>query len=827
MKYLTGLASKLYLIFVLFTNWVSAQDITIADAITQEPLPNVSIYNQTKEQHTLTDSEGRASLSSFSQDDKILFQYLGYKPMTIDKSDIEEQNYVILLSVDSEELSEVVLSVARTPTKKNKIAEKVSIINTREITRNQPQTGAELLLLAPNIRIQKSQGGGGSPVLRGFEANRVLLVVDGVRMNNAIYRSGHLQNAITVDPNTIERVEVVYGSSSVGYGSDALGGVVHYFTKTPRINSSELIKNNFSSNYNSAQDSFITHFDTELSFKNWASYSSISFSKFGDLRMGRNRTHGYTNWGEVPFYSLNTESFYDPRPAVNDKPYIQRNSGYDQIDVLQKFAVKLPKEKLLTLNIQYSNSSNIPRFDRLTEYRNGSLRYAEWYYGPQKRLLTSSQLKIFPKKEFLYKGNLTLAYQNVEESRINRSYNTSVRSYQEENVQVWSFNGDFEAFRRDQINFAYGFELVGNDINSNAFSRRLILNGQRIVGLGAPRPNATRYPNAGSTYLSMAFYGNLKWDINPKVTLTAGTRYTETKLRAIWNEGNGQFPAWLLNSLSSTFTNVNVTNDAFTGSLSLTYRPSPQWQLNFLLSSGFRAPNIDDLGKIRENRGVLLVPNSLLKPEYANNIDLGVSFFTPNKKGAFALRFYNTSIRDYIGREFLLDYSTGTGYDAIQINSNIGNTYIRGASFEGKWNFNSYISLSSDFTFTDAGEIELFGPLPSILPFYGTSILEYKKNKISAQILHQFSSSKNPESYSYGGEDGLEETPIRRNASGELEFAGIPSWSIFSISGKYQWGKKITVRAGLENIFDIHYRTFASGISAPGRSLILGGSIEF
>ena len=58
-------------------------------------------------------------------------------------------------------------------------------------------------------------------------------------MNNAIYRSGHLQNAITIDPNAIERVEVVYGSSSVGYGSDALGGVVHYFTKTPRINSNE------------------------------------------------------------------------------------------------------------------------------------------------------------------------------------------------------------------------------------------------------------------------------------------------------------------------------------------------------------------------------------------------------------------------------------------------------------------------------------------------------------------------------------------------------------------------------------------------------------
>ena len=66
-----------------------------------------------------------------------------------------------------------------------------------------------MLELSPGIRIQKSQGGGGSPAIRVFEANRVLIVVDGVRMNNAIYRSGHLQNSITVDPNNIDRVEII------------------------------------------------------------------------------------------------------------------------------------------------------------------------------------------------------------------------------------------------------------------------------------------------------------------------------------------------------------------------------------------------------------------------------------------------------------------------------------------------------------------------------------------------------------------------------------------------------------------------------------------
>ena len=89
------------------------------------------------------------------------------------------------------------------------------------------------------LSIQKSQLGGGSPIIRGFEANRVLLVVDGVRMNNAIYRSGHLQNALTVDANALEIVEVVFGPSSTIYGSDALGGVVHFYTKKPEFSKND------------------------------------------------------------------------------------------------------------------------------------------------------------------------------------------------------------------------------------------------------------------------------------------------------------------------------------------------------------------------------------------------------------------------------------------------------------------------------------------------------------------------------------------------------------------------------------------------------------
>ena len=84
--------------------------------------------------------------------------------------------------------------------KANRIVEQIAVVTAKDIEQISPQTSADILTAVPGIKVQKSQFGGGSPVLRGMESNRVLLVVDGVRMNNAIYRKGHLQNAITVKP---------------------------------------------------------------------------------------------------------------------------------------------------------------------------------------------------------------------------------------------------------------------------------------------------------------------------------------------------------------------------------------------------------------------------------------------------------------------------------------------------------------------------------------------------------------------------------------------------------------------------------------------------
>ena len=295
MKYLKQFSSFL-LFFISYS--IFGQEIVVIDIISQFPLEGVAIYNKAKNISTITNKDGKADLSLFSEGDLINIQFIGFEKRTIKISSKElSSNFKLGLKPKDQSLEEVILSVARNPSKRKQIAEKVNIISSEDIITQRPSSGADLVGLSPGVRIQKSQGGGGSPVIRGFEANRILLVIDGIRLNNAIYRSGHLQNAITIHPNTIERVEVVFGSSSVGYGSDALGGVIHYYTRSPLINSEEKIKTQVSSDFSSANQAIINSISTELSFEKWASLTSINFSNFGDVKIGSNRRHGYPEWG--------------------------------------------------------------------------------------------------------------------------------------------------------------------------------------------------------------------------------------------------------------------------------------------------------------------------------------------------------------------------------------------------------------------------------------------------------------------------------------------------------------------------------------------------
>ena len=163
-----------------------------------------------------------------------------------------------------------------------------------------------------------------------------------------------------------------------------------------------------------------------------------------------------------------------------------------------------------------------------------------------------------------------------------------------------------------------------------------------------------------------------------------------------------------------------------------------------------------------------------------------------------------------------------------QANKNLGNRYIYGGSLEGKWVLSDPFEISGGITFTAADKNSNYGPMPSIAPLFGTFSLSHKSKRLNTLLIWKFSDSKDHSGYSWGGEDGLYETPLIDPTANDAvnRYYGMPSWNVWSILSQYHVRKNFILNFGLKNIFDLHYRTFASGISQEGRSFQLGVKVK-
>jgi len=818
---------KFSFVFFIVLN-VQGQTVKVLEAETKLPVDRVLIYNQNKSTYIYTNKNGKAELDNFTKKDTLTFQHIAFTEKTIVKNEITSKNNILYLDDASEQIQEVVLSASRSVETRNRIAEHIEVITQNKIAQISPQTSADLLALTPGVKVQKTQFGGGSPVLRGMESNRILLVVDGVRMNNAIYRKGHLQNAITVSPNLLTRTEVLFGPSSIIYGSDALGGVIHYYTKKPFLNDKQLFNSTLFTRYSSVNDEMSTTYTGEYSTKKWASLTGISVSKFGDLKMGKNRSHGFDDWGLVPYYSTNTPDFYEENPVVNSDSNVQRNTGYSQIDILQKFLIPLSTNTDLNLNFQYSNSTDIPRFDKLNEYDEGNLNYAEWYYGPQQRFLVSSQLTLNPDLNWMKEGQITLAFQDISESRNERKFGSLDKYFRDENVKVVSLNGDFHVpITTDEKRIlSYGFETTYNKVSSDAIGKVLAVSNNTVSGFQENFTIQSRYPDGGSSYTNFALYSNYRFDHNSKGTLNIGARYTNTLLQAKWVDDT---------FISLPDMEVSLTNSAVSGTIGYAYKPNKNWQLNTVLSTGFRSPNIDDVGKIREKRGDVSVPNTELKPEYAYNAEIGIVHYLDKKKTMIGFNTYYTLLHNYIYR----DYYTINGQDSLlydgewaktYANVNKGNAYIIGGTLSFKSRFYKKLKMNSSITYTKGKSYDLDEPLSSIPPLFGNLGISYPYRKWDFTMDFRFNAPKKSSDYNISeGIDNIEETPIiNPEALNEIDkYYGTPSWQTLNFSTQYKLNKNATLRLKVDNIFDEHYKEFASGVSAAGRSLSLSVNAHF
>ncbi len=803
-KHLFTLAVMLYAFIA------AAQTLTIIDKTTQQTIPGVAVYSNNPIKSGQTNAKGQIDASVFKTADSIYFKLVGYETPSYSYQQLNSMKFKIELTETSISLGEVVVSSNRWEEKKIETPNRIEKINKKDVAFQNPQTAADLLETSGYVYIQKSQLAGGSPNLRGFATNRVMLVVDGVRMNNAIFRAGNLQNVISIDAAALENTEVLFGPGAVMYGSDAIGGVMDFHTLNPKFADSSklLVTGSALGRFSSANNEKTGHMDFNIGSRKWSFLTSVTYSDYDDLLAG--------SVGNSYFLRPSYAQTFDGKDStvVNKRPSLQVGSAFSQLNLMEKIRFQ-PSEALnIDYAFHYSATSDAPRYDRLylDANNNEELDYAEWYYGQQKWMMNRLGITNTKSNKVYDQLRIVAAVQNTEESRHDRKFNNTKLRNQTETVDAISFNLDLDKKLNEKITLFYGAEVIYNKVGS-------VANKTDIVTL-VETPTNTRYPN-GSTWQEYGAYANFKYKITPKTILNAGMRYTHYLMKADFDTTLFPFP----------FVHAENSNGAMNGSLGLVHSPDKTWQLYINAATGFRAPNMDDMGKVFDSQpGTVVVANANLKPEYAYNAEIGTAKTFGNFLKVDFAGYYTLLKNALARRNFQYNGKDSIEYDgqmsqvlAIQ---NITGAYVYGVQAGVDISFGKGFGIGSKISYQRGEEQSedslIYYPKPHVAPLFGSTHLTYVRKKLKLDLYAQY--NRKMEYKDLPLVDRTDNVPYAKDING-LPFT--PGWYTLNFKVAYYINQYIALNVGVENITDQLYRPYSSGISAPGRNIIAAVRYKF
>ena len=794
------------MLVILMSTSVYGQTLTVIDKKSNEPIELATIASKSPNAFVTTDENGQADISTLRGSKKIEIRIIGYTTFYTNYEKLELLGFKVEMERSTVSMDEIVISATKWELSSSEVPSKITAISSEEVALQNPQTAADLLNVSGQVYVQKSQQGGGSPMIRGFATNRLLYTIDGVRMNTAIFRGGNLQNVISLDPFAIESTEVFFGPGSVIYGSDAIGGVMSFQTLTPNLSTNDelLVSGNALVRTSSANNEKTGHFDVNIGGKKWAFVSSFSSWDYDHLRQGSNGPDEY-----LKPYNVQRQDSTDII-VTQDDPLLQVPTAYSQINTMQKLRFSPSAQWDFQYGFHYSETSPYGRYDRHNRMRNGTARYAEWDYGPQKWMMHNLVLSHQGISTFYDRMNVRLAYQKFEESRIDRSLNRAIRNTQVEKVDAYSINVDLLKAIGLKNTLNYGFEYVANEVNSTGFETDITTN------LDTEGPSM--YPQ--STWESMAIYVNNQYKATEALSFQAGLRYNQFVIDATFDDRFYNFP----------FQKAELNNGSLTGSLGAVIRPTEKLVINANFGTAFRSPNIDDIGKVFDSEpGAVTVPNPDLEAEYAYNFDFGIAKVFGDYLKLDATAYYTILDNAMVRRNFTLNGVDMIDYEGelsqVQAIQNAATATVYGLQAGMELTLPDGFQIISDLNY-QKGEEELDDGTTSssrhAAPLFGTSRLKFNHEKVKLEFY-----------ISYQGEVIFEDLAVDERGKDEIYAKDsngnnyAPSWYTLNLKAMFPVSDKISISTGLENITDQRYRPYSSGVSAPGRNFIIALRASF
>jgi hemoglobin/transferrin/lactoferrin receptor protein len=655
-------------LFLLATQFLCAQRLigSVEDKITGLPLESVHIQIVNSAIGTFTDKVGGFTFSEFPEGKRLIrISSIGY---TTAEVVVQQGDTHLKISLEPSALllnNGVTVTAQRHERLSFEVSQSVTTLTADELTKKHSRSTPEALMNESGIWVQKTNHGGGSPVIRGLVGNQVLLLVDGIRLNNATYRYGPNQYLSTIDPGMIDRIDAIRGSGSVLYGSDALGGVIQVLSKTPSFSNEGLkVTGNLSGKWMSAGMEQSGRAETEIRTDKIAFIGGYSARNFGDVLAG----------GSL--------GVLDP-------------TGYNERSGDAKLLVRTGSSGILTAAFQQLTQHDVPRYDQVVQ---GG--YSIFDFEPQTRQLSYVRWEAFSKNPWLQSLRVTGSYNRSIEGTNSQKNNSNDFKTQRDEVNTTGMIAEIISAPLAQWTIQSGVEYYFDKVYSTASTTNLISNTET---------NQRGSYADGSTASNFAVFTNHQYEVS-KFQFLAGARFNGATVSVV----------------DKTFGDQKITPNALVGNVGVMMKVNKGLHAFISSNTGFRAPNVDDMSKFGTvESGVFEIPSAGLSPEKSLGVETGLKFNQKKFSGTFAL--YQTNLSDLIDRvpATYLGENTYEGRTVYQ-KQNVGEARLRGFEAEAEVRLLKSLGAFGNITYTYGENITKSEPMRRIPPLFGRVGLRYQ-----------------------------------------------------------------------------------------------------
>ena len=663
------------------------------------------------------------------------------------------------------------------------------------------RTLPDALTEIPGVMVQRSGYGQASPFIRGFTGFRTLTLIDGVRLNNAVYREGPNQYSATLDLFTVDHLDVVKGPSSVLYGSDAIGGTINALTLSP-----EMIPWPENRDAKSAKgvvekggpiqatDDFIAHGGAHYRYAS----AEDSHTVRGDFALGITPHFGIVG-------GVTWKDFDDLRGG--DVIGLQEQSGYTDIDGDIKLLFRPNKDVDITAAFQRVEQNNAPRWHATAfskSFDGTALGTDLRREFDQLRELAYVQTEIRDAAPWLDKARLSLSFhrQGEEQDRIRATGSREITGLQDDQYGVLLGMQSSSPIGT----LSYGVEYYHDEVQSWGSAYRADGSFDKTLPRGPVADD--------SSYDLLGLHVQDQFQVTEKFEVTAGLRYSWAQVDATKIDPN------LADAVA--YPDINKSFDAFTASLRCRYDLMPSWNFFGGVSQGFRAPNVSDFTAFDLARsGEREVPSTDLDPEKFVSFEIGTKARIDKLNASVYAACYYTLIDNQI-----IGYRTGrviNGNEPEVSRTNAGDGRVQGVEFGAEWQFYKTFTLFGNFNWQE-GDVDAFvdghpteKPVTRIAPLSGLIGLRWESTdgrfwlEGSAQLArHQDRLSVND-----------------TNDTQRIPPGGTRGYSVYTLRGGWNICENAKLTAALENLSDEDYRIHGSGIQEPGTNFVISTHLRF